>query len=511
MTHDGQGDVRMSDEDAAEDVPMGPRWKPGDSVIAFWGGNGCYYPATVAEVNESNRTVTVTWGDADMTHRTISFDQVMEPSEETSAWSAAKIDRRASVRQTADKGRCLYTNEVCEPGQVVFVERPVLVALPALFPALWEHLKKMHEEQPLSLGTITFHFAALISEIKLEASAVHVILDKFVPDPNEGPGDDVLRILRSLQEHPTLAETIKLKERPMDPRRLQRLVSAWRYNSFGHHKEDGLVLYNRISMCAHSCDPSCCWSYGDDDAFILRARMSLDRGDELTVSYLQDEDLLKSTRVRRQKLQNWQFTCSCSRCRLRVDASRGFRCRRCRLGVLFVVEPGTLQPCQVCNTTLSPEETQTLLSLEEEYVERVEGLDKTDVEDVELVHQAAIEIFENHWILYVMNTMLWEAYKEKKLADAIEHQYRRIKFHEHHYCRPTFILAWSHEELGDCLQRQYGNRRWQQMQEYQRAFQMLAILCGTNHQYTTSPYSKFLQVSAAGTGAGGGGGAGAAG
>jgi len=70
---------------------------------------------------------------------------------------------------------------------------------------LWEHLKKMHAEQPLSLGTTTFHFAALISEVKLEPSALHVILDKFVPDPQEGPGDDVLRILRSLQEHPSLA------------------------------------------------------------------------------------------------------------------------------------------------------------------------------------------------------------------------------------------------------------------------------------------------------------------
>ena len=42
-------------------------------------------------------------------------------------------------------------------------------------------------------------------------------------------------------------------------------------------------------------------SYGDDDAFVLRARIALKAGDEITISYLQDEDLLKSTTVR----QTW--------------------------------------------------------------------------------------------------------------------------------------------------------------------------------------------------------------
>jgi len=475
----------------------GPRWKAGDRVYAVWAGNGCYYSATVAEVQPANRSLTVTWDDADGSHRTVSFDQVMEPSEDTTAWGNARIERRASVRRTAEKGRCLFTNEACEPGQVVFVEKPTLVALPALSPKLWEHLQKLHEVQPLNLGTVTFHFAALLSQLTLDDTSIQVILDKFVPDPDEDPGEDVLRILSSLQENNV--DSLNLKDNPIDPRKLQRLVSAWRYNSFGHHKEDGLVLYNRISMCAHSCDPSCCWSYGDDDAFVLRARVALNRGDELTISYLQDEDLLKSTAVRQQKLQNWRFTCQCNRCRLRVDAGRGFRCRRCRIGILFASVSNSLEPCKVCNASPSQEDMQMLVRLEEEYVCRVENLDKTDVADVETVYQAAIDIFERHWILYVMDTMLWEAYREKNLADAVEHQRRRIEFHEHYYCRPTFILAWCHEELGDCLQNQFPHRKWQFIQEFQRAYQMLAILCGTNHQYTASPYNKLWTASSAGT------------
>lgn len=473
--------------------PLGdPKWKVGDRVYAVWAGNGCYYAANVEQVNEGARTLDVRWDDADMSHRTVSFDQVMEPSEETKAWSMGRIERRAVVRDTPAKGRCLFTKEACDPGQVVFVEKPTLVALPAMAPKLWEHLTKLHEAQPLNLGTVTFHFAALVSALQLDKPSLDIILDKFVPEPDEEPGDDVIRILKSLQEN--MADTLNLPEKPIDARHLQRLVSAWRYNSFGHHKEDGLVLYNRISMCAHSCDPSCCWSYGDEDAFVLRARVALQRGEELTISYLQDEDLLKSTSVRQTKLQNWRFTCQCSRCCLQVDVGRGFRCRRCRVGVLYAVSNGTLDPCRVCSATPSQEDQQMLLHLEQEYVTRVEALDKTDVQDVETVYQAAIDIFERHWILYVMDTMLWEAYREKSMPDAIEHQRRRVEFHEHYYCRPTFILAWCHEELGDCLQSQFPQRKWQFIQEFQRAYQMLAILCGTNHQYTASPYNKLWQA-----------------
>ena len=223
------------------------------------------------------------------------------------------------------------------------------------------------------------------------------------------------------------------------PSTVQHLVNAWRYNSFGHHTEDGVVLFNRISMCAHGCDPSCCWTYGEKDTFVLRSRINLKANQELSISYLQvgiaigkrlmsgmwnvasfptvsvwkhaqssvrsgasadhdaatckkfpgsqmdqhltvftlaripelpregcrsapaaalrqistslpfpeihldplslqDDDLLKSTSARREKLENWKFTCGCARCMLKVDLCRGFRCLKCRVGSHFVRE-----------------------------------------------------------------------------------------------------------------------------------------------------------------------------
>jgi hypothetical protein len=334
-----------------------------------------------------------------------------------------------------------------------------------------------------------------VSILQLDKEGIGVIRDKYVPEPDEEPNEDVLRILKALKDGPPEILGNSLKASDLTAKELQRLVSAWRYNSFGHHKEDGLVLYNRISMCAHSCDPTCCWSYGDEDAFVLRSRISLAKGDELTISYLQDEDLLKSTAVRQAKLQNWRFTCMCPRCALKVDMGRGFRCQRCRLGILYPqVSTGTFVACGVCGSCPNPEDTKMLMQMEDEYVLRVENLDKKDIEDVQTVYQAAIDIFERHWILYVMDTILWEGNRPKNIMDAMEHQRRRIEFHEHYYYRPTFILAWCHEELGDCMQTQFPKRRWHLMQEFQRAYQMLAILCGSSHQYTASPYNKLWQV-----------------
>merc|ERR1711957_1126211 len=187
--------------------------------------------------------------------------------------------------------------------------------------------------------------------------------------------------------------------------------------------------------------------------------------------------------------------CGCPRCCLPVDTGRGFRCRRCRVGILYATINGCLEPCRMCNASLPQEDVQAMIRLEEEYVARVETLDKTDIPDVEIVYQAAMDIFENHWMLYVMDTILWEASREKNMADAIEHQRRRIDFRAHYFCRPTFILAWCHEEFGDCIRVQFPHRKWHAIQEFQRAYQMLEILCGTNHQYTASPYNKMCQAS----------------
>lgn len=472
---------------------------PNDRVYALWRGNGCYYNATVLEVHENS--CTVHWDDSDDSHRVVPFSEITKEEAETTAWPMTRINSAVFVEMTPNKGRCLFTSRQSDAGGVIFIESPTLVAIPSLAPGIWKQLQDMHEAQPLELGTITFYFAAVASLLILDGDGLQIILDKFVPDTDESASDDVCRIIKTL-------DTSGYKQGNINPKMFQRLLSAWRYNSFGHHTEDGLVMYNRISMCAHSCDPSCCWSFGDDDAFVLRARRALGPREELTISYLQDDDLLKSIAVRRQKLNNWKFTCACERCIEIIDYARGFRCGKCKTGSCYYTTEGPeemLTKCKMCNFVYSKIEVKSLMETEESYCTRVENLNKTDIPDVELVYSAALDPFAEHWCLYCMDTILFESYRDKgNFLEASEHQQRRIHFHNSVFPRVTFILAWAHEELADMLQRvnRSGQRQgnlavW--MARYRQATGMLSILCGPTHVYTQGPQNKWQSLQASAT------------
>lgn len=408
-------------------------------------------------------------------------------AKEARAWSSERIDKRISVRNTTTKGRCLFINEDCKPGQVVFVEKPIFIVKPSLAPKLWEALTKVHEHRSFLLGTITFHFAALLSLFNLDQPTLQILLDKFAPDNDEESKSDVMRILSELSE-----ELKEYQEAAIDPHTLQRLVSVWRYNSFannGIHEEEGLIMYNHLSTLAHSCDPSCCWVIGDDGAILLRARISLSKDDELTHSYLPDKDLLKGTSIRQQKLENWGFACACDRCALRTDIGRGFRCPQCRIGICYVLtrpSGNTLAPCSICAASPMPEETSTLFQLEEEHVNRLANLNEADVANVDSAYQSAIGIFDRHWILYDMDTILWEAYKETNMLAATEHLRRSIEFHEHYYSRPTQSLAWCYRQLGDALQAQSQYQAWQHIQAFQKSCQLVDIVFGEHYKYALS-------------------------
>jgi len=471
---------------------------------------------TVAQDDNGQRHDDVkSQGDVPMSD--IAMEEVPEaPESETSAWSKERTLAASYVDMTKDKGRCLFTSKSAVAGGIIFIEAPTLVAIPSVAPEIWKQLQKLHEEKPLELGAITFYFAAIASILTLERSDIDIMLDKFVPDPSiysgtffnnlgrnidEAVTEDIYRILKSVD--------FGKKASLMTGSLLQRLLSAWRYNSFGHHTEDGLVMYNRISMCAHSCDPSCCWSFGDDDAFVLRARRAMPPGGELTISYLQDDDLLKSIKVRRQKLINWKFNCACERCVEVIDYARGFRCGRCRTGSCYFKETSgkrqEFTQCKMCDFSYSQEEVLSLLETEESYANRVDTLNKTDIPDVELVYMHALDPFAEHWVLYVMDTILFESYRDKKnCLEAAEHQQRRIRYHTNVFPRVTFILAWAHEELADIMQSTVEKNNIKERQgymanwiaRYRQATYMLSILCGPTHVYTQGPHTKWQNLQA---------------
>ena len=87
------------------------------------------------------------------------------------------------------------------------------------------------------------------------------------------------------------------------------------------------------------------------------------------------------------------------------------------------------------------------MALEPDYIMRIESLDKADRDDMERVYAASQDFFhDNHWCMMVLDTMLWEFFRESDTSMAISHQEKRILYHQYTYPRPTFIWAWGLEE-----------------------------------------------------------------
>lgn len=73
----------------------------------------------------------------------------------------------------------------------------------------------------------------------------------------------------------------------------------------------------------------------------IRAVRDIQAGEEITISYLSPQDLIKSALYRNNKLRaEWQFTCTCSRCQS-IDLSRVFKCSQCDIGRVYIIGEGT--------------------------------------------------------------------------------------------------------------------------------------------------------------------------
>eukprot|EP00923_Selenidium_pygospionis_P020981 GHVN01036200.1.p1 GENE.GHVN01036200.1~~GHVN01036200.1.p1 ORF type:complete len:556 (-),score=132.48 GHVN01036200.1:555-2222(-) len=431
-------------------------------------------------------------------------EEAETPPQSYGPHSREKIEEKVLVRETVDKGRCLHSKIDLKPGEIIFVESPVMVAIPSVDPLLWTQLSALHEEVAMDLPPI-WHLAALCSLTKLPDKKMQIIADKWVPDDEKDVSEDVIRVLA----HTGLN---------VDPKSYERFLQAWRFNSFGHHTEtDGLVLYDRISMMAHDCNSSACWHYGEGDAFVLRARQFISEGDELTISYIGDEDLFKSTPIRREKLSGWQFICHCSRCDSETDVARGFRCPECGSGTCFLNtdEEGvtTSSDCSVCRKVMDEDKIDQYLNFETAYIERLDETGKDDMNDAELVLCEAQRVFTQHWTLFALHTTLFEGRKEEGLlTEAIYHQQKRIEFVSAVLPKATYTLAWLYEEQGDLMSSQVSptmhdeegsereevaltnHQRNVLTRVYEDGMNLLLILCGDNHDYTLAIYNRIERI-----------------
>ncbi|EZG66172.1 SET domain protein [Gregarina niphandrodes] len=444
-----------------------------------------YYGAAEEEDDEDDDD------DADEANVDDDDDEEYSSGSHLMPYTLDQIDQRVFIQRVEGKGRCLFARVALKPGDIIFVENPVLAATPKTDPDLWEELARINEEEALSLPPV-WHLGAVTSLRKLDLSQQRVIQDKFVPDPEQAPSRDVIRILSATG----LA---------LDPMKYERALNAWRFNGFGHHAEDdGLILYNRISNMAHSCEASATWHYADEDAFVLRARRHLAPGDEITISYINDDDLYKPVHIRRVKLSSWQFTCQCRRCTHSTDTCRGFLCPDCAAGTIFLKTDvsgedeyyTTASTCTVCHHDFDEEEIRRYEELEASYVSRLDDTSKDNLLDAENVYQEAARVFTQHHVMYELDTILYYGYLQaNNIPGAENHMKNRIEFLSRASPKVSLTLAGLWEELGDLLSKHIegqtaisGYHKNKITRCYENAFNSLIVLCGADHEYTIAAH-----------------------
>ncbi|KJP86127.1 hypothetical protein AK88_04250 [Plasmodium fragile] len=437
--------------------------------------------------------------------------------EKIEVYNNEEIDEQVEIAHVKGKGRCMFTRKNLEPGNIIFVEKPLIIITPDLNEELWTYLNKLNNEENFELP-LKWHYAALCTITTLNDSDLKACIDKWIPEPDRDADADVFNVLDKVCDK-KVAKNGQVQyffmKKMIDPKIYDRIIQVWHYNAFGHHTDnEGLVLYNRISMLAHSCNSTACWHYGSDDSFVLRARVKLSVGDELTISYLGDDDLYKSSNIRREKLTNWLFVCMCSRCTNPIDKSRGFKCSMCGVGTFFIKseyddEIPIVTKCNICESEVSESMAYEYIEYEKSYIERLQDTDKTDLPDALAVYVQAEKIFTQHWIMYQLYTILFEGYRDScNWEKAIYYQTQRIKYAVDVIPRANYVLAWLYEELGEVHANSISTEILQSERDFTISYEekkricshflksihLLEILCGYSHDYLKDSLNKYYRI-----------------
>jgi len=117
-------------------------------------------------------------------------------------------------------------------------------------------------------------------------------------------------------------------------------------------------LFATSSRANHSCRPNAAFCVRESGELALLAISEIDEGEEITVSYLSEADLLVPRSRRQRMLRNWGFECDCSRCSADFDDVRSMRCGECGFGELRCEHGGGYQACTACGDMAKTEDVR---------------------------------------------------------------------------------------------------------------------------------------------------------
>lgn len=171
------------------------------------------------------------------------------------------------------------------------------------------------------------------------------------------PSDDKLINLPEYNKIYHYAQIMQRRYPDFDVEIFLKLSFIARFNAT-QYKMKYSAIFETHARINHSCAPNAIFSAGS-----VKAIANIAPGDAICISYLSNELLISSTRVRqRQLFGTYLFVCQCQRCSCQIDLCRVMMCPSCHDQCTVVW--GLSSNSKSCDTTIKMENIRDIKSLD---------------------------------------------------------------------------------------------------------------------------------------------------
>lgn len=261
---------------------------------------------------------------------------------------------------------------------------------------------------------------------------------------------DMVKIFKKLGLHSTVPES--------EHENVWKFIRVMQSNCF-ESEDGGRALFIWLCRVNHSCCPNAVRQEHDGGKSLIALR-DLAEGEDITITYLSDVQLLEPCVTRQRQVEFLGFKCLCGRCRTCVDDVRKFCCPK-GCGSIDVITGNENQEsfsvCTKCELKIDVATGREMLEHESAFVDGVLELDKNPFllsshpEYVEQLLTSGRGVFAvNHWAIAKIHGHGVNLCRQRKaFGEALDHAKAELEFWNHHLTRPSQVAAWKRKLRGD--------------------------------------------------------------
>jgi len=270
-------------------------------------------------------------------------------TDSTDAKERGKSKQRVYIDTEQGKGCILRASEKIRQGEVILIDEPLLTCPNGSITeeSRWQDfLKEVSQVLGGEANIKSFHALGqqrgledyeLLGPLKhftLSEGNQEGLLNLYDPDMEDESVQERYFYLCPDREETYLPDEALLEVGVPDPALFKRALRILDSNSMAAgEQQEYLVLPSTLSRLSHSCCPNSARSghpTPESMTQCLRAIRDIGEGEEITISYLSDTELMECTYLRRDFLRRTKFfTCLCERCERKPDIARAFNCPYC--------------------------------------------------------------------------------------------------------------------------------------------------------------------------------------